>query len=252
MNSSPWHIDDQLARLETDSLRAELDLHNPSGGAKISAAGSPISSVTFGQVSMPAARPSELFARGDDLIAIFEERPDYPFRAQIYWRFVRSLFPGADEGLLRPIAGLELILSMQTSLLDSDPALEVATDIAARQASQLTDVAAGRFIEHSVSANPIELSPTSGAGCVKFPLASSELVYVEMIHPADFRRASLTASGTSRSSVRLTHRLFPERLEKGVIVRSRLRAFMAPADRATRAAAAAYRTFAKSEPPLTV
>src|SRR4051794_33572165 len=114
MNSSPWHIDDHHARLETDSLRAEIDLLNPSSGAKItSAAGSAISGLVIGQVSRPAVRPAELFTRGDDLIAIFEERSEFPFCAQIYWRFVRSLFPDAADKSLQQIAGLELILSIQ-------------------------------------------------------------------------------------------------------------------------------------------
>ena len=52
--------------------------------------------------------------------------------------------------------------------------------------------------------------------------------------------------------MRIGHRLFPERLEKGVILRSRFRGYFAPAKIEPGAIAAAYRAFAHSEPPLTV
>src|SRR5437879_3239000 len=130
MQSSPWRIEDHVARLDSEPLRAEIDLLNPAGGVKVtSAAGAAISDVTLFQVGLPAAPaggPVEFFARGNDLIAIYSERPGHPFRAQIYWRLIPSLFPEDRIERLRGVAALELILSIQTSLLDSEPALDVA------------------------------------------------------------------------------------------------------------------------------
>ena len=49
----------------------------------------------------------------------------------------------------------------------------------------------------------------------------------------------------------LSHRLFAERLEKGVILRSRIRGLFVPRDHDTELAQSEYRRFAASEPPLT-
>ncbi len=271
MNSSAWRIVDHTARLEAAALCGEVDLLNPAAGLKVtSAAGVSLAGVSLFKISLPPAidntaeRSSsgtllaaaiESFVRGDDLVSIHGERPDYPFRAQIYWRFIPSLFRKDPDDALRRVPGLELILSIQTSLLDSDPAVEVTTELPARQAKQLGRDLAVKSIELS-STGPIEFDPAS-AGCFQFAvtdglLGQSSLSYIEMVHPADFRRASLAQSGDNPPRLRLTHRIFAERLEKGVILRSRLQAFFIPAELASLAAPVAYASFAASEPPLTV
>ena len=51
--------------------------------------------------------------------------------------------------------------------------------------------------------------------------------------------------------VRLTHRLFAERLEKGVILRSRIRGLFIPRSHTDELARHEYRRFAASKLPLT-
>jgi hypothetical protein len=260
MQNSPWQIHNHVARLTTEQISAEIDLLNPAGGATVtSAANVALSDVTLFRVGLPAVAqsgregisPVEFFTRGNDLIAIYSERPDHPFRAQICWRLIASQNGGESFEELSHFAALELILSIQTSLLDSDPAVEVETQLAARQASQLADTASARFKDIPVSATASSLSADTGVGCFRFPLAGGQLNYIEMIHPADFHRATLASRGADPQGVRLAHTLFPQRLEKGVILRSRLRGFFAPADVAYSAIARAYKEFAASEPPLT-
>jgi hypothetical protein len=260
MQNSPWQIQDHIARLTTEQLSGEIDLLNPAGGATVtSAATVTLSDVTLFRVGLPAttqsgregASPIEFFTRGNDLIAIYSERPDHPFRAQICWRLIASQNGGESFEEPSHFAALELILSIQTSLLDSDPAVEVETQLAARQASQLADTTSARFNDVPASTIATSLSPDTGAGCFRFPLAGGQLSYIEMIHPADFHCATLAARGANPLAIGLAHALFPQRLEKGVILRSRLRSFFAPASTAPSAIARAYKEFATSEPPLT-
>src|SRR6267154_4185053 len=99
MQNSPWEIQDPIARLTTEQISAEIDLLNPATGATVtSAANVALTDVTLFRVGLPAttelgregASPVEFFARGNDLIAIYSERRDHPFRAQICWRLIAS------------------------------------------------------------------------------------------------------------------------------------------------------------------
>ena len=71
-----------------------------------------------------------------------------------------------------------------------------------------------------------------------------------MVHPLDFVESGLTPSADG--ALRWTTRLFQGRLEKGVILRSRLKALIASRSHDIATAALCYRDFAASEPPLTV
>ncbi len=230
---------------------------DPSGGVKfLAAAGEKIDDARLFRIGLPAgSRPAashvESFTRGDDLIAIHSDRPDNPFRTQIYWRLIRLIPAIQMTAAGRSIEALELIVSIQTGLLDSDPAVDVETELAAAQASQLADAASPRFVDRSMTVGGAALGSESGLGCFQFAGAGANASYVEMIHPVDFRRATLTAVA-SPPRMRLSHRLFVERLEKGVILRSRLRGVFLPANCPPAAIAAAYEEFAASEPPLTV
>src|SRR6266700_4791301 len=99
MQNSPWHIQDHVARLTTEQISAKIDLLNPAGGATVTSASNiALTDVTLFRVGLPAVAqsgregisPVDFFTRGNDLIAIYSERPDHPFRAQICWRLIAS------------------------------------------------------------------------------------------------------------------------------------------------------------------
>ena len=96
----------------------------------------------------------------------------------------------------------------------------------------------------------MNFDPTIGPGCFLFRRAGT-FSYAELVHPADFRQSTLAARESSSADVRLAHRLFHRRLEKGVILRSRLRGVFLPREHDMELAAAEYRRFAASEPPPT-
>ena len=81
--------------------------------------------------------------------------------------------------------------------------------------------------------------------------AGLSAAYLEMVHPSDFRQTTFEWASQSPPVVRLTHRLFAERLEKGVILRSRIRGLFIPRSHADELARQEYRRFAASKLPLT-
>jgi hypothetical protein len=275
MQRSPWQIHGHTARLQTEHFQAVVDLLNPGRGVSVThVADTATEGMALFHVGIPPLSggdaATDFFARGDDLVATYAETPERPLRAQAYWRWLpsarveasafaaasASVQAGADA--IRPIAAMELILSVQTNLLDSDPTLTVSTTLPAAEISRLIDPESQRFLKldpHGMleprGAAPTTLDRTSGTGCFVFRLEQSRLSYIEIVHPADFYRAQIDASGAAPSAIRISHRLFAERLEKGVILRSRIRGILMPQDHEPAFAARAYREFASAEPPLT-
>jgi hypothetical protein len=86
---------------------------------------------------------------------------------------------------------------------------------------------------------------------VLFPLTGTELTYLEIIHPADFQHDELSRLPGPVAGMLLRHRLFAEELEKGVILRGRLRGQFVAQSGDTAAAAAAYARFLAASLPLT-
>ncbi|HEV3415788.1 MAG TPA: hypothetical protein VG056_03225 [Pirellulales bacterium] len=255
MQSSPWRIDGHTARLEAETFRIEIDLLNPSAGVRclevrgMALHDAALFCVMLPQSSSAGGTPVDFFSRGNDLVAVYGEAREHPFRAQIYWRLLPSLQFEAADKKTQPIAALELILSIQTSLLDSDPALMVETALAANEVSQLAGIDDCRLVDLIVSGLPERADAKLGAGCFVFRPVSAGSIYIEMVHPADFRQSTLERV-EQNGPVRLSHRLFAERLEKGVILRSRIRGIIA-ADANPAAIARSYQEFAASDPPLT-
>ena len=134
----------------------------------------------------PASSPAsvETYVRGADLVTTHPATVERPTRVQLYWRRWRDLPAGTA-------AIVELIVSAQTHLLDSDPSL---------------------VLEHRFP-GAIQLQRSEHSSQVT--LGDGQLLI--FTHSAD---ATETELADSNSEVR--HTLFRRRLEKGVILRGRL------------------------------
>jgi hypothetical protein len=172
------------------------------------------------------------------LVATYAPAGAGTVRPQIYWRLFR---PEHIEGM-----GLDLIVSVQTDLLDSDPSMSTASILPVEGLLRLHGPGADQF-EPLVIDDPAPLD----AGLLLFRLAGGRLSYVEMVHPSDFCRAGVRTEDAARHTARLSFPLFPGRLEKGVIRRARLRGCFLPREDDRSVAAALYGEFAASTPPLT-
>ena len=221
---SPWELKGGFARLALGDLSATLELSRPEAGCQdVQFRGEKLDLSQWLAVS-PASQSrvivEDVFTRGGDLVATYAETPEWPIRWQVYWRVLLG------EALGPALAGLELIVSAQTSLLDCSPALVAQTRLS----------------------GPSSLISRDEGGIIS-RLSAAELSYLELIHPADHRGTDIQSTG---EQVTLRHPLFLKSLEKGVILRARLRGLLVRASAAETAGDVCARLFRDSPTPLTV
>jgi hypothetical protein len=236
MNSAAWQLDGHVAKLAVADLEISVDVAAPSNGLSLRRKAASlieaqqILCVELGNRDPLDAASVDVFARGQDLVATYAERPPRHVRAQVYWRSI-----AADEfapSLPQSVAiAFDLILSVNTSVLDEDPKSTVRSSVAS--AAEIVNV---------------EGAP----GCFMIRRGGAGLTYVEMVHPADYQESEAFIDDSAPPRGQLAHRLFAERLEKGVILRARVRAGLVDRQSDEAAALAAYQRFAAAEPPLTV
>lgn len=156
---------------------------------------------------------SEAYIRGFDLVATYAPLPPFTIQPQIYWRLRQA--PARDA------YGVELILSVQTSQLDSEPFMPVSS-----QFTGITSITTwkrgGNSQSRQVSELPLTFRSAEGAeGMIGFESRNLRgHVYVEMVHPSDFH--TVTIESASDGKVRVVTENFREHLEKGVIRRARI------------------------------
>ena len=255
MSDAPWQITKHTALLRLPGLEAALDVAAPRDGLGQLSVGRQSQAGAIFQWSMPPEAPqidaleTEAYVRGNDLIATYSADDDWPFRVQVAW----CALTATDR--LTALGGVDMIASVQTDLLDSRPELAVATSLQASELLSLTDADAGVFEPVALDPRqPVALAPKNGAGCVLFRFADDGSTapaysYAEMVHAGDVGPATLVRDPAGQ--VRLERRLFSGFLEKGVILRTRLRGlFLERADDEA-AALAWHRALLESKLPLT-
>jgi hypothetical protein len=246
--SAVWHLDGKVARLDEAAIQTTIDVAAPSGGLVINLHGvsrSPLVKILGVAFLDDAVSDSNIdaYIRGSDLVATYEESPVRPIRAQVYWRrLAPEAFATQDSRQVG--AAFELIVSANTSRLDSDPRARVVSAV---------------DLESNVSWLPLgsadiqlEESHPHNLGCWLAKLPGCELSLLQMIHPLDAGESFATAGKAPLPQQQISHRLFQVRLEKGVILRARVRAALVASGSAVAVAKTAYQHFAAAEPPLTV
>lgn len=250
MTDAVWQLENNHARLRREPFSARLDLLRPAEGlcqvgpepavfADAKLLGVEILSCVSGG-TQPAI---ERHVRGDDLVVTYPESEAWQVHVDVLWRSPSLTQP---DGVL---AAVELIVSVRTQLLDSRPALRARSVLAADEMLRLADASANRF-RPLVPKHTSRLGPAEGPGCLLFRRSGGRMSYAEMIHPADFHRDDLSGGVPGDPPLQVRHRLFPQGLEKGVILRARLRGIFCPRQDDTRIVADAYRAFASADPPL--
>jgi hypothetical protein len=245
MPSSVWQIADRVATLKDSALGGSLTPNEPAAGLWIDQVfGDPVPRAALFQVATAASATAEYFDRGTDLVATYEEAGLRDLRIQVYWRIV-------DRSLVEPTtAAVDLILSVQTSRPEIYPTFSVSSLLRSSENQRLLASETAQFTACGESTDGIAFSASEGPGCFLFR-GASRFSYAEMVHPADFQKSRLTYFGKRTGQSQLMHWFFDRPLEKGVILRSRLRGLFVPRDRDMELTAAEYRRFAASEPPLT-
>ena len=223
-----WSISGSVASWPHADGGGQIDVAAAGRGLEIQAASGGRDAVLGVNLSSLA----DHWLRGADLVATYE--PDDPrrLRSTVMWRS-----HGRHEG----IASWEVVVSAQTSLLETEVAVEVWSDIAADSLLCLSGSNAPCWRPIA----PGEALPESAAAILARRAGSSCLVAV---HPADARRIDIEHSA-GRCGV--TCRLFAAPLEKGVLLRSRVVAAIGPERNDEAWADRVLQAFAASPPPLT-
>jgi hypothetical protein len=243
-----WKLDGTRGQLNTPELSASLDLTQPHRGLHVATIFRDGHSSAIGdnhvlQVHFPeeprAEDVQDSWIRGTDLVVTYAQRKNRQVTAEIYWRLVG----GANS------VGTELILSVQTDLLDATPTTSAASEIITDEVLWLGDPTAPHTAESlKMAISAAAFDRTRGQGIFIFRLAGSRLSYVDMVHPTDFSSASLRQRD---GSAVLDWQLFPDSLEKGVIRRARLRGLFVNRQDDLALAARCFQEFTTSPLPLT-
>lgn len=244
-----WHLDESRARLGIPPLDATIDLEHPEAGlSQIRVDGRSLPRAALLQIhSLEGAgtgrrvRPTA-YVRGSDLVASYQISQTPEVSAEIYWRAMP-----ADQAVL---GGVELIVSVQTSLLDSDPRITVGSRISAVELNEIVDSPTApllRLIRPETLSTPTVVM----SGALLYRLPEVPVSYVEMVHPSDSSDLEVSCDASQGSEFSSRFRLFDARLEKGVIRRGRLRGLVLPRAADERAAIGCYRQFIESAVPLT-
>jgi hypothetical protein len=217
-SNSPWRLIGQRAALTFGNLSANIDLRAFDLGLHdVTWAGSPLDTRVLG-MGLPLVvdkQPaiSESYIRGNDLIASFERPGPLAAVPQVYWRVRPESAPST--------IGVELIVSMRTDLLDSQPETRVVTE----------------FGLAALRNQPVRIIDLPGGAS-----------YFQLVHPDDvFAVEERFANGRYR----ITTTLFPERLEKGVIRRARICGWFLPTENDLAVVVELARQFVAEPPPLT-
>lgn len=219
----PWTVAGQLA----GRAGGQLDLANPAGGVTV-----PGGDRLLGlDLRTPAGDPRlvDQWVRDRDLVAIYEPGDPRRLRATAMWRS----WEAAETAW-------ELIVSAQTSLVESDAAMAVRCDLAA--GDLLGGGLAGGRVDWSLLTS---VFPPPGIDCLLVRRAADAVLVA--VHPADPRRLALHRDG---ERLRLECWLFSSLIEKGVLLRSRVLAATGPSGDDAWATDLAV-AFAASPPPLT-
>ncbi|HWB14030.1 MAG TPA: hypothetical protein VG826_32690 [Pirellulales bacterium] len=224
MSEVTWELQADRATLLCGPLRAVINLRRPSRGLHdLSVDQRQFAGCEFLGVAIDAVRPHavvDCYTRAGDLIVRYPQTDGRPFAVGVDWR-TGLIHIGS---IVCPY--VDLVVSVETSLLDTRPELEARTSLATPENVTWS---------------------SSGHTCLaQFP--GLGLSYIEMIHPDDVLAPLLAETP---GEVRLSTPLFGRPLEKGVILRSRLRGMFVPLTHDEVIKADAFAQFAATPPPLT-
>jgi hypothetical protein len=219
-----WKFRQPIGELLAGALAADVDVGNPQLGFHgFRLRSQPLNGTLLAAVANNAAawpvKLAEAYVRGDDLVASYSPSADWPYAPQIYWS---SESGDRDSGVL---AAVSLLVSIQTSLLDTHPVVSVHSELLAGEVfsvgcptgdARALDLAGGKRVTRAES---------SSHGLL-WRLPGDEFSYAEFASSTDFRE--LGVEKTHDGNIRSGWQLFAEFLEKGVIRRARIHAAILP------------------------
>jgi len=261
MSAPEWEFRQPQATLATDACSAVLNVDEPSRGIRkvrlhehplpghllgVGAIG--LATPTLDEVSVAASDVNTLqrvdaYQRLGDIVASYEGGSPGEVRKQIYWRALPTRSPSA-------LAAFELVVSLQTQLLDLYPTVEVTTTLPAHSLWQLAELEEPKLQQLRLKkGDRLKIEAGARPSCFLVRLPGHAYSYAEMLPPADFHAAQMHFATSGQLQIR--QHIAAGRLEKGVIRRARVRGVFLPRRRDASAAIAWYRDLLASPLPLT-
>lgn len=205
----PWKLVGTTAILDNKPLRLSVNVDEPTQGIHdIQIRDQSLSGFRILTVNLPGNGEPEPVAdhyvRGNDLVATLLQLPGRTFRPQFYWR-----------ALTGDVPGVELVISVQTNLLASEPQISVG--------STLSNCAV--YCREGSSYQEVDASKNYDSSVVLFRPKDTDFSYVELIQPSDRDDLRIHIDGDAVST---RFDMFCHDLEKGVIRRGRLRSMFVP------------------------
>jgi hypothetical protein len=280
-----WSLDGRRAVLVDggDGIgggHGRIDLDRPATGVVVEPSDAEPSSSNSNGIESPAGDrllgvdlgssrgATDHWLRGRDVAAVYEPDDHRRLRATAMWRLHDSLTgagPSGDRSASDRAIACELILSAQTSILESDSGLAVVTEFAGGRIMYGRPTKTG----HEIAWHEPDAGGSSAADSAMAP-ADVTAVLVQRgppqgpgsiglvaVHPADVREIGIEhRDGRLRITCWLFTGSLEQTLEKGVLLRGRVFAATAPVPAggvatALERAAAAIGRFNASPPPLT-
>jgi hypothetical protein len=237
MNS--WRLHDRDAQLRAGALVAHVDVSQPELGLnRLAIDGQSVSGTVLAVSSSSDPPPmtatsdqeqantqiswsvADAYVRGSDLVATYHSSTAWPYATQIYWS-------AADSGGLQdwPVS-LSLMVSLQTSLLDTWPTMFVGSRLCAEDVLFVACQSGGLAEIKALGREQHRLRPVTSACCVLQRLTGSAFSYAEIMPASDMREVVIQRSDDDACHARWE--LFAEFLEKGVIRRARMHTLLVP------------------------
>lgn len=215
-----WKLVDYRATATWAGSTASVDTLNLRAGLTIESGNWQGSVIGALPAMQPSSSPAsvETYVRGADLVTTHPATTERPTRVQLYWRRWHGLPTSIS-------AALELIVSVQTHLLDSDPAL----------------VLESRFNQACAELSSVGMvEVTQGENCALI-----------LTDPQDATQTEFLREPDALANCVVRHTLFRQRLEKGVILRGRLLYCWSDQALTSQVAAEFQARFLSTEPMLT-
>ncbi|MCA9232093.1 MAG: hypothetical protein KDA57_15700 [Planctomycetales bacterium] len=239
--SSLWRLNGPIASLRSSLLGAEVDLRSPLSGlhdlnfGSRTIEGSVLGISTNTDLSNEGRDADDVFVRGNDLIAGYRETKERPFALQVYWSITE---PAAHSVFI------DLLLSLQTTLLESYPSVMVHSALHCDEIWAVSDQGAATRLQGNASDQR-----SVGAACLVMRAEGCEWSYAEM---ASFDEQSGFQLETCSPGVwGLRRELGGSFLEKGVIRRLQVRGAFLPRHEDLQLAAECLAGLSAEAPPLT-
>lgn len=244
-----WEVTGQIADWADDAGRLTLNLNDPSHGVRVQLPHVDtepqlrlfIASLCQDASSTPPVE-ERVCLSGSSVRATFPSSRTDPIEHHFTWT---AILPEAGR------VGVDTIVSARTEVLEVPGRQDVGSHV-----GKVAEVLLPKSLDSdpdltwaAVPRNETELSLDPAFPCALFRLADQEISYLEMLFPADHHSSRIVAQ-TDSEDLRLDHRLFFCSLEKGVILRARLRGVVLPRENDEHAAAACLKEFFSADPPL--